>query len=208
MRKDLIMRINTVKALLLLSVFTGLAGGCTSATVQNEQIGHLIEGESNMPSDTKGTESATATFAAGCFWGVEYKFRQLPGVISSMVGYTGGEKENPTYLQVCRGGTGHAEAVKVVFDPARISYEDLLDAFFRFHDPTQLNRQGPDIGKQYRSAIYYHTAEQKSAAERKIQELNNSGRFKKTVVTEVVSADEFYKAEEYHQRYYEKTIKK
>lgn len=161
-----------------------------------------------MSSENSTADKSVATFAAGCFWGVEHKFRQLPGVYSSMVGYTGGEKENPTYLQVCRGGTGHAEAVRVVYDPAVISYEALLDAFFRFHDPTQLDRQGPDIGAQYRSAVYYHSPGQKAAAERKIEELNNSGRFKKSIATEVVSAEEFYKAEEYHQKYYEKMSKK
>jgi peptide methionine sulfoxide reductase msrA/msrB len=155
----------------------------------------------------KAVKSETATFAAGCFWGVEYKFRQIPGVLKTEVGYTGGKVKNPTYKQVCTDKTGHAEAIKITFDPSRISYESLLEFFFSFHDPTQLNRQGPDIGKQYRSSVFYHSEEQKEAAEKMVKQLEKSGRFRRPIATEIVPASEFYRAEEYHQRYYEKRMK-
>lgn len=145
-----------------------------------------------------------ATFAAGCFWGVEDRFRRIPGVRDATVGYTGGHKERPTYDDVCSGLTGHAEAVQVEFDPAVVSYEQLLEAFFAMHDPTTKDRQGPDIGSQYRSAVFFHTPEQKSAARAAIERLDESGRFRRAVVTEVVPAVEFWRAEEYHQRYVEK----
>lgn len=138
---------------------------------------------------------AYATFAAGCFWGVEAAFRRLPGVTDVVVGYTGGTVENPTYEMVCTGKTGHAEAVRVTYDPSKVSYEELLSFFFSIHDPTTKNRQGPDVGSQYRSAIFYHTPEQEKAARAFI---------KGKIVTEVVPAGPFYKAEEYHQRYHQK----
>lgn len=147
---------------------------------------------------------ATATFAAGCFWGVEATFRQVPGVVSTAVGYTGGQTANPSYEAVCTGRTGHAEAVEVVYDPARVSYEDLLTVFWNSHNPTTLNRQGPDIGTQYRSAIFYHTPEQESAARASKAALEQAGTFRKQIVTEIVSAVPFYRAEEYHQQYFEK----
>jgi peptide methionine sulfoxide reductase msrA/msrB len=146
----------------------------------------------------------TAVFAAGCFWGVEYKFGQVPGVLETQVGYTGGLTKNPNYQDVCTDATGHAEAVRVTFDPAQISYEDLVRKFFSFHDPTQLNRQGPDVGTQYRSAIYCLDAVQKTAAEKVRAEVEKSGAFRKRILTDIVPAGEFYKAEEYHQKYYEK----
>jgi len=149
----------------------------------------------------------TATFAAGCFWGVEYKFGQVPGVLSTAVGYTGGVTQNPTYADVCTDATGHAEAIQVTFDPALTSYEELVRRFFSFHDPTQLNRQGPDVGKQYRSAIFYHDPGQRLAAEKVKAEVERSGAFKKHIVTEIAPAGEFTKAEEYHQKYYEKNKK-
>lgn len=152
--------------------------------------------------------SETATFAAGCFWGVEYKFGQLKGVLSTTVGYTGGEAKNPTYRQVCSDETGHAEAVHIIYDPEEITYEELVDFFFKIHDPTQLNRQGLDVGSQYRSAIFYHDEMQKQTALKVIEDLNTSGRFKKPIATHVVSYSEFYKAEDYHQKYYEKMRKK
>jgi len=145
-----------------------------------------------------------ATFAAGCFWGVESAFRQLPGVLATAVGYTGGHTENPTYREVCSGRTGHAEAVTVDFDPATISYEQLLKVFWDLHDPTQLDRQGPDYGSQYRSAIFTHGSEQEKAARESKERLSKSGRFRKPVVTEIIAAPDFYMAEDYHQQYFEK----
>jgi peptide-methionine (S)-S-oxide reductase len=147
---------------------------------------------------------AKATFAAGCFWGVEATFRQLPGVLSTRVGYTGGQVGNPTYKDVCTDTTGHAEAVEVEYDPAKISYDKLLDVFWENHDPTQLNRQGPDFGKQYRSAIFFHDAEQERAAKASKEALEKSRRFSKPIVTQIVPAENFYEAEDYHQQYLEK----
>jgi peptide methionine sulfoxide reductase msrA/msrB len=159
-------------------------------------------------SEKSAESTETAIFSAGCFWGVEYKFRQVKGVLSTEVGYTGGHVQNPSYKQVCTDKTGHAEAVKVTFDPTLVSYEELLKVFFRIHDPTQLNRQGPDVGTQYRSAIFYLNEAQKEAAEKTLQQLEKSGRLSKNIVTEIVPASEFYRAEEYHQQYYEKIKKK
>ena len=168
------------------------------------------EPQTKNKSDEKANESLkaeTAIFAAGCFWGIEQKFSLLPGVISTVVGYTGGHTENPSYRQVCSDKTGHAEAVKLTFDPNKISYQELLEFFFKIHDPTQVNRQGPDIGTQYRSAIFYLDETQKEAAAKLVEKLNNSGRFKRPIATQIVPASEFYKAEEYHQKYYEKRKK-
>ncbi|HEY3346352.1 MAG TPA: peptide-methionine (S)-S-oxide reductase MsrA [Nitrospirota bacterium] len=145
-----------------------------------------------------------ATFAAGCFWHVEEDFRHLPGVVSTQVGFMGGHKENPTYKEVCGGDTGHAEAVEVSYDPAIISYDALLKVFWENHDPTTFNRQGPDIGEQYRSVIFYGNDEQRRKAEASKEQLAASGRFKRPIVTQVVPAGKFYRAEEYHQQYYEK----
>ena len=147
---------------------------------------------------------AKATFAAGCFWGVEANFGRLPGVISATSGYIGGHTPLPTYQDVCTDRTGHAEAVEVEFDPAKISYDKLLDSFWSLHDPTTPNRQGPDVGTQYRSAIFYHDAEQEKAAIASREHAQNSGRLRRPIVTEIVPAEKFYPAEEYHQRYYEK----
>ena len=145
-----------------------------------------------------------ATFAAGCFWGVEAAFRQLKGVTSTSVGYTGGHLKGPTYRAVCTGDTGHAEAVEIEYDPSRITYDELLQAFWETHDPTTLNRQGPDFGTQYRSAIFFHTPEQESAARASKQKLEAAGRYRNPVVTEIVPASAYYRAEEYHQQYFEK----
>lgn len=153
---------------------------------------------------TSMEELQTAIFAAGCFWGVEDKFGQIEGVVRTTVGYTGGTLENPSYQQVCRGNTGHAEAVRILFDPSVVSYEEILDAFFRLHDPTQLDRQGPDFGSQYRSVIFYQSEDQKKASERKIDRLEKSGCFHAPIVTRIVPASEFYPAEEYHQKFYQK----
>jgi peptide-methionine (S)-S-oxide reductase len=147
---------------------------------------------------------AKATFAAGCFWGVEATFRQIPGVTRTRVGYTGGEMANPTYKDVCTDGTGHAEAVEVDYDPAKVSYEQLLDVFWENHDPTQLNRQGPDFGSQYRSAIFYYSPEQEQLAKASKQRLEKSGQFSRPIVTQIVPAATFYEAEDYHQQYLEK----
>ena len=146
----------------------------------------------------------TATFGAGCFWGVEAAFRQVPGVTSTAVGYMGGQTNNPTYKDVCTDRTGHAEVVQVEFDPARVSYDELLNVFWANHDPTQLNRQGPDFGNQYRTAIFTHSPAQKAAAEASKAALEASGKFKKPIVTEITPAPEFWRAEEYHQQYLEK----
>ena len=145
-----------------------------------------------------------ATFGAGCFWGVEAIFRQIDGVKDAVVGYAGGKTENPTYEDVCSHETGHAEVVEIEFDPAKISYRELLQVFWSNHNPTTLNRQGPDVGDQYRSVIFYHSPEQRAAAEASKEELEKSGRFRQPIVTQIEPAPEFYRAEEYHQRYLEK----
>ncbi|MDE1861653.1 MAG: peptide-methionine (S)-S-oxide reductase MsrA [Thaumarchaeota archaeon] len=145
-----------------------------------------------------------ATFGAGCFWCVEHEFRKLRGVTSTSVGYMGGNKKNPSYQDVCTDETGHAEVVHLEFDPSVVSYAEILAAFWRIHDPTSLNRQGPDVGTQYRSVIFCHNSEQHEEAARSREAVQNSGRFKKKIVTEILPAPEFYRAEEYHQQYYEK----
>ena len=142
-----------------------------------------------------------ATFGAGCFWGVEAVFRQTNGVKDAAVGYAGGKTENPCYEDVCSDETGHAEVVEVIFDPSEVSYGELLDVFWRNHDPTTRNRQGPDIGSQYRSVVLYHSPEQKAAAKAKHTELEKSGRFRRPIVTQIEPAPPFYRAEEYHQQY-------
>ena len=145
-----------------------------------------------------------ATFGAGCFWGVEAAYRQIPGVLSTAVGYLGGTLENPTYYDVCTGRTGHAEVVQVEYDPSRLTYDDLLTVFWENHDPTTLNRQGPDVGTQYRSAIFYHDDEQKEAAIKSKEDRDRSVRYRRPIVTEITPATEFYMAEDYHQQYLEK----
>jgi peptide-methionine (S)-S-oxide reductase len=146
----------------------------------------------------------TAMFGAGCFWGVEVAFRNIKGVIDAAVGYSGGKTVNPTYQDVCYNETGHAEVVEVKFDPAQVSYKSLVEFFFGVHNPTTLNRQGPDVGTQYRSAIFYYSDEQKAIAEKVKAELQKSGTIKGPIVTEISPAQTFYRAEEYHQRYLEK----
>jgi peptide-methionine (S)-S-oxide reductase len=145
-----------------------------------------------------------ATFAAGCFWGVEAAFRQVQGVLETAVGYSGGHYDNPSYKDVCTGKTGHAEVVRVKFDPERVSYDELLDVFWSEHNPTTKNRQGWDVGTQYRSAIFYHDDEQKAMATESRDRLEASGKYRKPIVTEITQVSEFYPAEEYHQRYLEK----
>lgn len=143
----------------------------------------------------------TATFAAGCFWGVEESFRQVPGVLETAVGYLGGHTANPTYKDVCTDETGHAEVVQVAFDPSKVSYDKLLDVFWSAHDPTTLNRQGPDIGTQYRSAIFFHSPDQARQARASKEKVQASGKFRRPVVTEITAASTFYPAEDYHQKY-------
>ncbi|MDR6226709.1 peptide-methionine (S)-S-oxide reductase MsrA [Desmospora profundinema] len=145
-----------------------------------------------------------ATFGAGCFWGVEEEFRRVKGVTSTAVGYMGGSTENPTYEEVCSDETGHAEVVDLTFDPSVVSYRELLQTFWENHNPTTLNRQGPDVGTQYRSVVFYHTPEQREQAEKSKRELEASGKWKDPVVTQIVPAAPFYRAEEYHQRYLQK----
>ncbi len=158
-----------------------------------------------MHADSKQVATgAKATFAAGCFWGVESTFRAVKGVSDVAVGYTGGHTENPTYKEVCTGRTGHAEAVEVTYDPSQVTFEELLGIFFENHDPTTPNRQGPDVGEQYRSAIFFHTPEQEAAARAKAAALTAGRRFRRPIVTQIVPAVPFYRAEEYHQRYFEK----
>jgi peptide-methionine (S)-S-oxide reductase len=147
---------------------------------------------------------AKATFGAGCFWGVEETFRKIPGVTATAAGYSGGRTSNPTYEDVCSDETGHAEVVEVDYDPAVVSYDRLLDVFWENHNPTQLNRQGPDVGTQYRSVIFFHDAEQEKAARASRDRLAASGRFARPIVTEISPARPFWRAEEYHQRYFEK----
>ncbi|MFW6055968.1 MAG: peptide-methionine (S)-S-oxide reductase MsrA [Chloroflexota bacterium] len=160
--------------------------------------------ETPQYTDPSELEGHVATFAAGCFWGVESKFKKVEGVIDTTVGYTGGTTSEPTYKQVCSGSTGHAEAIQIEYDPSVVSYEELLDVFWSIHDPTQLDRQGPDIGTQYRSAIFYHGEEQQQQAEASKARLNESGRYTKPIVTRIEPASRFWAAEDYHQDYFDK----
>lgn len=154
-----------------------------------------------MYATTQPSRTAAAMFGAGCFWGVEERFRRVRGVVNTTVGYAGGTVPNPTYHQVCTDRTGHAEVVQVLYDPALVSYEQLLDVFWNGHDPTQLNRQGPDVGTQYRSVIFYYTPEQQAAAEASLRRLADAGRHRRPIVTQIEPASRFYRAEEYHQQY-------
>lgn len=154
--------------------------------------------------ETEQDKTEKALFAAGCFWGVEAAFRRVDGVVATTVGYSGGTTQSPTYEQVCSGRTGHAEAVEVIYDPSRVTYDELLEVFWESHDPTTLNRQGPDVGEQYRSAIFYLNPRQETAARESKETLNAGGRFKRPIVTEVTAASTFWPAEDYHQQYFEK----
>lgn len=154
--------------------------------------------------DTIEAGTKKATFAAGCFWGVEAAFREVEGVISTAVGYTGGATEDPAYEEVCTGETGHAEAVEVVYDPNLVTYDELLDLFWSIHDPTTRDRQGPDVGSQYRSAVFFHDPRQEAAARSAKEKLQSSGLYRREIVTEIIPASKFYRAKEYHQRYFEK----
>jgi peptide-methionine (S)-S-oxide reductase len=151
-----------------------------------------------------GVAVQKATFAAGCFWGVESSFRAIPGVVSTRVGYAGGKTKNPTYKDVCTDKTGHAEAVEVTYDPSKVPYEKLLEAFWNLHDPTQVDRQGPDFGSQYRSVIFFHSPEQEAVAKAAKEKLAKSGKYRRPIATEIVPAGDFWQAEDYHQQYLEK----
>jgi peptide-methionine (S)-S-oxide reductase len=164
----------------------------------------MSNAESINYSPNKSVTYEKATFGAGCFWHVEVKFRKIEGVVSTSVGYSGGTFESPTYYDVCSHTTGHAEVVQVEYDPAKVTYEDLLRVFWRIHDPTTPNRQGADIGSQYRSVIFFHNPQQETIARQSKQRLEQSGKFRKPVVTEISPASKFYKAEQYHQQYLEK----
>lgn len=193
-------------------ILTGAAMMAAGVLVLSQLAGtpHPLQAgemENNRMEENKSLEDSTmekAIFAAGCFWGVEAAFRETDGVTATRVGYTGGHAETPTYRQVCSDNTGHAEAVEVTFDPTRVSFGELLSVFWNAHDPTQVNRQGPDIGSQYRSAVFYLSDTQKSAALESKKELEASGQFKRPIATEISAATAFWEAEEYHQQYLEK----
>src|SRR5260370_12731772 len=175
--------------------------GCgSSMAAKHARVGRL--GMNRASPGYAGDGMEKATFAGGCFWGVEHLFNEIPGVIDAVSGYTGGTRDNPSYEQVSSGRTGHAEAVELTYDPSKVTYEELLNAFWNMHDPTTLNYQGPDHGHQYRSAIFFHNPEQEAAARRSAAEAQRY--FKKPIVTEIVPATTFYRAEEYHQRYFDK----
>lgn len=179
----------------------GLFGGPVCSNENPSQGGAAPSGQKAKAASMK-TEQAT--FAAGCFWGVELDFSKMPGVFKTTVGYTGGTTKNPTYKDVCTDRTGHAEAVLIEFDPSQVAYEKLVEAFFELHDPTQVNRQGPDHGTQYRTAIFYHSPEQMKVAEEVKERLSKNGKFKKPIATQIVPAVEFWPAEDYHQQYFAK----
>jgi peptide-methionine (S)-S-oxide reductase len=179
-----------------------------SSCAQNSSTSNKNDTMDKTLTSAKDTATApavtdTATFANGCFWCTEAIFEELEGVISATSGYTGGKTENPTYKQVCTGETGHAEALQIVYDPAKISFDELLEVFWETHDPTTLNRQGNDVGTQYRSGIFYHNEEQKQKAEKYKAELDKSGAFDKPIVTEITPFTKFYAAEDYHQQYFD-----
>ena len=193
-KEDLFMKTFLLIILILVAVIFMGSDGC-DRTVRNKPVQTQIKGGGNMEK---------AMFGAGCFWGVEAAFREIEGVVSTHVGYSGGNFPNPSYKDVCSGKTGHAEVVQIEFDPYSVSYEKLLDLFWDIHDPTTLNRQGPDIGDQYRSVIFYHTPEQEAKTRASKEKLEQSGRFQNPIVTKIEPAKEFYPAEEYHQKYLEK----
>jgi len=193
-----------VIALLLFSLIGQLPHILASEKIVPEKSSDNSQKKAKISKEGENTKMQKAIFGAGCFWGVEETFRQIPGVISTTVGYTGGTMKDPTYHDVCTGKTGHTEAVEVVFDPTKVSYEKLLAVFFENHDPTTPNRQGPDFGYQYRSVIFYTSPEQEAQAHAVKEKLDKSGKFRSPIVTVIEPAKEFYKAEEYHQRYLEK----
>ena len=193
-------------ATVLLATIVSLASipGCVEEAdkMDNSQKTHITHSAAEGTAQPDKYEKAT--FAAGCFWGVEAGFRAIEGVVSTQVGYAGGHTRNPTYKQVCTDKTGHAEAVQVTYDPKKVLYEQLLEAFWKMHDPTAMDRQGPDVGTQYRSAIFYHDPQQQALAKASKQRLQQTGKLDKPIVTRIAPAETFYRAEEYHQRYLEK----
>jgi peptide-methionine (S)-S-oxide reductase len=190
------------KAILHLSLF--LSMGCTIFADKVPDRSAEVLSDSTIAKNIQGNKRDTATFAAGCFWCTEAQFKQLKGVESVISGYSGGHVKNPSYEEVCTGTTGHAETSNIIYDPSQITYDELLEAFFTMHDPTQLNRQGNDVGTQYRSAIFYRNAAQKAAATYYIEKLNKVKAYKNNIVTQVVPFTVFYKAENYHQDFYNK----
>jgi peptide-methionine (S)-S-oxide reductase len=200
--------VSTLRALALLALVALLAacGGGAPTTGADAAAGSASTGAVAAPSPSgEAPEGATtlATFAAGCFWGIEARFAAIPGVVDAVVGYTGGTTADPSYEDVCSGTTGHAEAVRLQYDPDVVSYEQLVTAFFAMHDPTTEDRQGPDVGSQYRSAIFFHTPQQEATARTLALRLAQSGAYDDPIVTEIVPAGAFWRAEEYHQDYYE-----
>ena len=185
----------------LLALVTMLLPGCARQTTTGNSNSVAYSDATQQESDMT---TKLATFGGGCFWGVEEVFRNVNGVVDTTVGYCGGNMENPTYKDVCTGKTGHAEVVQVVYNPQEVSYRDLLDVFFANHNPTQLNKQGPDVGEQYRSVIFFHDDEQRQLAEEFKNKLQKSGRYDRDIVTSIEPAQEFYEAEEYHQEYLKK----
>lgn len=186
---------------MVIKAFISILGFCALLACNSEKKYKTMS--SSLINARNSEKTDTATFATGCFWCTEAIFDELNGVLRVTSGYSGGEVPNPTYKQVCTGETGHAECVQVVYEPEKISYDELLEVFFEVHDPTSLNRQGADVGTQYRSAIFYHNAEQKQKAEYYKNELNKEGAYNKPIVTEIVPFTKFYPAEDYHQQYYE-----
>lgn len=188
----------------LSTLMIGLAGltSCAQKTPSTQQLTNSTTKNNSMSTTSNGA-TETATLANGCFWCTEAIFEQLDGVISAVSGYTGGQVENPSYKAVCSGETGHAECLQITYDPSKITFDELLEVFWETHDPTTLNRQGNDVGTQYRSGVFYHNQEQKDKAEKYKAELNKSGAFDKPIVTEVVPFTKFYAAENYHQEYFE-----
>lgn len=189
-------------ALVVANVFAQVAPATsTTQRVMEKKTAPATSGATTNPTNPPAVKREVAILAGGCFWGMEEILRKIPGVLETRVGYTGGSVPNPNYRLICTGITGHAEAIEIAFDPAMITYEKVLDYFFRMHDPTTLNRQHNDVGTQYRSAIFYTSDEQKAVAERVKAQFDKSGRFKKPIVTEITKASQFYVAEDYHQKY-------
>jgi peptide methionine sulfoxide reductase msrA/msrB len=200
----IMIHINKTCKTLVIITLAAMVSAIVSGYPRKQEVGPMNEPQTKKQQPEEIGKYPKATFAAGCFWHVESSFRKVPGVLSTQVGYTGGHLIEPSYKQVCTGSTGHAEAVQLVYDPNQLTYEQLLKVFWNIHDPTTVNRQGPDIGTQYRTAVFYHNPEQLQVAKKSKEVLEKSGRVRGKIVTQIVPAKEFYKAEEYHQRYFEK----